>query len=356
MTNDVTPESSSSSSEIFAGLNLPTVIAGPAGKAISRLIAGIAEFGSAWLQGLAQQIGDSAAARSAGQKAIGDAAAKIAASDDALVQRAVHALVAKEYRHQKNKESVVLKTIDILKNTNDQNPLTTPPDVDDDWINVFERYAEAASSERFRDLWARVLAGQIRKSGTFSLRTLRFISELDADTAQLFEKWAPAVINGDVIQTPPQVRGTNFADLLRLQEAGLINFSSGTLLRRHTVSKRDKIAFRYKTHAVGIQTTDATTLQYPAAPLTKVGREIYSNLDVEDSVENARQFATAVSKYKVGRIVYGTFLRTSGEIMSPIDLWVRPAQQKLPRKAIGQMVVDEVGSAGEKLDKTEDPG
>jgi hypothetical protein len=335
MTNDVTPDSSSS--KILARLNLPGVIAGPAGKAISRLIAGIADIGSAWLQGLAQQIGDSTAARSAVQRAIGDAAAKMAASDDPLVQRAVHAVVAKEYRHQKNKESVALKTIDILNNTNDQDPLTTPPDVDDDWLNVFERYAEAASSQRFQDFWARVLAGQIRKPGTFSLRTLRFISELDADTAQLFEKWAPSVINGDVIQTPPQVSGTNFVDLLRLEEAGLINFSSGTLIRRHTLRTRGQFAFRYKTHAVGIETTDATTLQYPAAPLTKIGREIYPNIHAEDSVENARQFANAVSKHKVGRIVYGTFLRTSGEIMSPIDLWVRPAQQKLPRKASGQV-------------------
>src|SRR5208283_1459027 len=59
-------------------------------------------------------------------------------------------------------------------------------------LNIFERYAEDASSETMRALWARVLAGEIRRPGQFSLRTLRFMSELDATTAKLFESYARA--------------------------------------------------------------------------------------------------------------------------------------------------------------------
>ena len=46
-------------------------------------------------------------------------------------------------------------------------------EVDQDWLNHFGDYSERASSDNVRTLWASVLAGEIRKPGSFSLSTLR---------------------------------------------------------------------------------------------------------------------------------------------------------------------------------------
>lgn len=57
-------------------------------------------------------------------------------------------------------------------------------DIDDDWLNLFVRLAEDKSSEELQGLFGRILAGEIRKPGSFSLRTIQFISTLSKEDAQ----------------------------------------------------------------------------------------------------------------------------------------------------------------------------
>ena len=59
-----------------------------------------------------------------------------------------------------------------------------------DWLDFFGDYAEKANAEAVRDLWGRVLAGEIRRPGTFSLYTLRILAELDQQVARWFEEEA----------------------------------------------------------------------------------------------------------------------------------------------------------------------
>src|SRR5205814_1243291 len=103
-----------------------------------------------------------------------------------------------------------------------------PPKIEDDWLNVFERFAEDASSERLQQLWAKILAGEIRRPKTFSLQTLRFAAELDELTARVFEKHAHSVLMGDFILDAPR-SGPEFTELLQLEEAGLITGTGGFL-------------------------------------------------------------------------------------------------------------------------------
>jgi hypothetical protein len=54
-------------------------------------------------------------------------------------------------------------------------------------MNLFVSYAERASSEDLQDVLARILAGEIRRPGSFSLRTMQFMSVLDHDLAKSVE-------------------------------------------------------------------------------------------------------------------------------------------------------------------------
>ncbi|MCK9917595.1 DUF2806 domain-containing protein, partial [Microbacteriaceae bacterium K1510] len=168
MSNDIVPSEPSSAIERFIEkLNLPEIVAGPAGKAISRLVAGVVEIPAAYLDSFAQSIKNKTEAKTLVNKEVANAAAKLASNDTDIVARAAHNLLAKEYRHQKNKEAVAKKTIEILheelagRDEPDSSD-KAPADVDEDWLNVFERYAQDASSERLQTLWARILAGEIR--------------------------------------------------------------------------------------------------------------------------------------------------------------------------------------------------
>jgi hypothetical protein len=96
-------------------------------------------------------------------------------------------LLEEKARKQINAAAVAVETIDALKAL----PAPTPEEmaaapeeesekrIDDDWMNQFSRFAEDASSDDLRQIWGRVLAGEIRKAGSFSRHTLRFIAELD---------------------------------------------------------------------------------------------------------------------------------------------------------------------------------
>src|SRR5271165_851142 len=234
MTNDLVPSPPSSPLEVFIKqFNLPEIIAGPAGKAIGRLVASFVEIPAAYLDDFAQGIKNRTSAKQVVNNEVAAAAARLASNGHDIVARAAHNLIAKEYRRQKNKEDIAIKTIDILVETSQQpKPSETrlpPQDVDEDWLNVFEKYAEDASSERMQMLWARVLAGEIRTPKRFSLKTLRFLAELDSYTAQLFEKYAPMVCYQTFMPTTRRTDGVELNELLHLENAGVVTGVGGLL-------------------------------------------------------------------------------------------------------------------------------
>ena len=106
----------------------------------------------------------------------------------------------------------------------------TPPDrkVDDDWLFRWRDAASTVSSEELQILWGRVIAGEIKSPGSFSLRTLEFLKNLSHEEALQIAKVSPFVINGRVIfrgnkQLLGESEGITFSDLLNLQNLGVVS-------------------------------------------------------------------------------------------------------------------------------------
>ena len=170
---------------------ITTQLAKPAGKALGRLIGSALKIPTAWLDQQAQGIKDATAARSHLTQAIALETANMAVADPVILERAKAAMVATDYRHQVNKDAVALKTIETLQ-------ADPPPEDSDgpseDWLAKFERYAEDASSDQLRTLFAKLLAGEIRKPGDVSPITLHFVSMLDQKTATLIQRVFPYTV------------------------------------------------------------------------------------------------------------------------------------------------------------------
>lgn len=66
--------------------------------------------------------------------------------------------------------------------------------IDDEWLNRFETEARQKSSEEMQRRFARVLAGEIQKPGSFSFKTVKVLGELDQITAALFKKLCSACV------------------------------------------------------------------------------------------------------------------------------------------------------------------
>jgi hypothetical protein len=326
-------------SQLMAGVNLPTIIVGPAGNAISRLIAGAAEIPAAKFEQWAQQIRDRTKGKSIVNDAIASAVVDRAVADERLLDRAVESLIAKEYRKQSNKEAVARKTIEHLQDP----PIPGPQqgrelrDIDNDWMNVFERHAENASSERLRDLWGRVLAGEIRRPGHFSLKTLSFIAELDEAVAKAFERITAEIVHDKYV--PLHVGEAD--DILLLQEFGLLASVHVTFEIVSEDQINDPIIIRYRNHGIQVVLDETNrevfrippSIEVPAMHLTRVGQEIASILAPVDDIRHAEALAEFIRHdgtdltYGIEAIYYGELVVSppnQHSLLNPIEIWKSP--------------------------------
>lgn len=108
-----------------------------------------------------------------------------------LVLRAQNRLCFQELRKQQNIEAVVLNAYNDLKNEVSVSDIP----VDIDWISEFFNDVANISSEQMQQIWGRLLAGEIKQPGSFSLRTLETLKKLSQKEARIFEEVSPYILS-----------------------------------------------------------------------------------------------------------------------------------------------------------------
>ena len=78
-----------------------------------------------------------------------------------------------------------MTTTAAIELAQEESVASEPPD--DDWVTRFFKYAQDVSSGQMQDLWGRILAGEIRRPGTYSLRTLDFVRNMTTAEAELLQ-------------------------------------------------------------------------------------------------------------------------------------------------------------------------
>jgi hypothetical protein len=272
-------------------------------KAIAHLVGGAADIGTAAIDigtAKAEQAATIIRAETEAQArligAFGVEAAALAKSNPELAQRAIASWFGDRLRQQENKEAVARLAIEHLSATIARQSNETPGAAEgptDDWMNIFERHARDASSERLRMTWARVLAGEIRRQGSFSLQTLAFVSILDATLAETVRAVSGCILDRVVIPTSgPFNRGQKYLQLLRLAEAGFLTLGS----RQH-INARPNGAFVLglgSSHFILFLGPPGKKLEMRAAGiLTRVG------LELVDIVDSPTDLSTAEAMIKV---------------------------------------------------------
>src|SRR6266851_9550362 len=97
-----------------------------------------------------------------------------------LQRRAFHRFLLEEGKKQKNMEDITQKALPEL------NADSKPEGLDDDWVTNFFDKCRLVSDDEMQGLWSRVLAGEANAPGTYSKRTVNFLSDLDKSDAELF--------------------------------------------------------------------------------------------------------------------------------------------------------------------------
>ncbi len=68
---------------------------------------------------------------------------------------------------------------------------------EDDWLSAFENEACQKSSAEMQERFARILAGEIKRPGTFSIRAVKLLGQIDSETASIFRTFCAGCISFD---------------------------------------------------------------------------------------------------------------------------------------------------------------
>lgn len=146
-------------------------------------------------------------------------------------------------------------------------------EVDPDWRTLFFKHARDISDETMREVWAQVLAGEVAKPGTYSLRTLELLRLMSRPDAETFARLCALVFEpGYVVYMSLDKFGLTFDDILRLQAAGLLQ-ESFSLAKTfgHGVGVGKSLLV---THEIGFSAEFARPIEVKALMLTRAGNEL----------------------------------------------------------------------------------
>lgn len=160
-----------------------------------------------------------------------------------------------------------------------------PPEenLSDDWLLRWRDCAASVSSVELQSLWGKVLAGEVKCPGRFSLRTLEFLRNLAQDEAKAIEKLSPFVV-GDLIFRGDkgllESEGISFSLLLSIQELGIVSGVDATGLEKTWSSQfnnRFESALASYGRVLMVRHSDpAKKLRLPVYKVTALGSQILS--------------------------------------------------------------------------------
>ncbi|MCI2009118.1 MAG: DUF2806 domain-containing protein [Acetobacter peroxydans] len=235
--------------------------------------------------------------------------AKRIAGDEALMRRALVSVMGEAYRKQENKEAVVKECLKDIEGK-EENVSSNLDPLDKDWLDIFSSYAEKANTERTRQLWGRILSGEVRNPGQFSLKTLRLLSEIDKETANLFVEKARLVFDGYFIIVGEDEGGESFRDYSILEDAGILYGVSGGIELKIKNKKDDLLIYNIDGHVIEMKVI--SEFAFLIYGLTRAAQDLLNIIDVQpNTIEKIKVFEDriqkeyAVEEYKILEVRQG---------------------------------------------------
>ena len=210
-------------------------------------------------------------------------AAMIQAESDIEVARRDEALVAsRPIKQQANIEGITYAALSYL------NSDAAPQDVEDDWVTNFFDKCHNISDKEMRQVWARILAGEANKPGSFSRKTVNVMADLDKADAELFRNlcrfgWThrdDGLVTPLVFDYQDGIYNQNnvyFGSCNHLEYLGLINKEF-----RGFAFARNEAVISYNGRTVRLTSTDnAKQINMGHIVFTRTGLELYRICQVE---------------------------------------------------------------------------
>ncbi|MBX3227090.1 MAG: DUF2806 domain-containing protein [Labilithrix sp.] len=221
----------------------------------------------------------------------------------ALPARAEARLMYQEAKRQHNVESVIHEAAEELKDVPDAE--ISEERVDDDWTARFFNDVQDVSNGQMRKIWAKVLAGEVKRPRSFHIRTLETLKKLSQAEAESFSEilsytCGPASQQALIIRDEGD--SVSFEQGLALADAGLLSPSPVSFrVSAYDASPADEFRRVLAFHDKAIRITgprEDAAVRLDAWALTRAGCELSSLIPRgTPSIDFLQAVARHVSNY-----------------------------------------------------------
>ena len=226
-----------------------------------------------------------------------------------ICERAQARLAYQEITKQYNIENIVELTKEELADS----PVVPNEPIDQRWARRFFENATEISDDETQKLWAKILAGETKKKGSFSLRTLEAMKNLSQEEAKLFQEYSQYflyernktyLVNIDTINNQ---FGISHENCMVLENAGLLFTQPKRVALFNEVVGVKLLFFTKKLCFFAKHLKSNTTIPLDILLLTSVGHELFSLVPQDSNTEymkalmqfiNQAQKDIAISMYE----------------------------------------------------------
>ena len=217
---------------------------------------------------------------------------KVVLKGNSIETRAIETMVYKEIQNQINLENIVNKAVKFIEN----NSSISNESVDIDWMTRFINISQDISNEEMQNLWAKILANEVSKPNSYSLRTLEVLKSISHREAKLFSRFVDLSvrIQDQIVVMCDQEylssKNISVYDLNLLKELNLVNLSLG-----YTITSETSTHIIYNDKGLIIENNEKDcNLDIDVLPLTLIGKEINSLINKDYDIKNLFDFANYI--------------------------------------------------------------
>lgn len=228
-----------------------------------------------------------------------------------IEERAIERLLYQEARKQDNIEQIAAQAASQLP------PNADVASMDEDWIAHLFKQCDTVSDKQMQSLWSGLLAGEATKPGSFSKRTVDFVSSMDKQDAALFTALGQFVWQlGDPVPLIYELdsavyakHGINFVSLKHLDAIGLISFESVAGYQLGKFSNALVLHYYGTPTRIDFKQDKDNVLQVGHALLTTIGKEL---VRICGSARNEEWYQWVLNRWRgEGLVVNGVGLAPS---------------------------------------------
>lgn len=286
-------------------------------KAFGQFCTAAVDIPVAWLEGKSAEIRTTTEARLQIIRKEGDVISEQIEVPKEYITKASSKFAAKVIKEQLNLDQITLNAANELSNKQIESGNKESEDISEDWLNEFENLARFKSSEDMKLAFGKILSGEIIKPGSFSIKTIKLISQLDNQAAELFQTFCSQTISlragenifdarvvsfsGSAASNSLIQFGLSFDALNVLQEYGLIisDYNSYMQYSPCIANEQKQVGaiLHFQGKNFGLVPSDKEkydkVLQLYGVALTKAGKELMDIIPIT----NSDNYKEALIKY-----------------------------------------------------------